>query len=90
MVIIEGGCLLDGYPELPLTAQMSKPTENEMGWVGSRKVYSSEGHLKKKEKTSSTCEYYDVEGDILFTQHECQHVLYMTFKQDHLKQVLPL
>ena len=50
LVIIEGGCLLDGYPELPLTAQMSKPTENEMGWVGSRKVYSSEGHLKKKRK----------------------------------------
>ena len=48
LVIIAGGCLLDGYPELPLTAQMSKPIENEMGWVGSRKVYNSESHLKKK------------------------------------------
>ena len=63
-----------------------------MKWGGweAEKFTTVKAIWKKKEKTSSTCEYYDVEGDILFTQHECQHVLYMTFKQGHLKQVLPL
>lgn len=55
MVIIEGGCLLDSYPEMSLTARMSKPIENEMGGAGagggdgggSRKFCNSEDHLKK-------------------------------------------